>query len=131
MPLPALPLAFALILAALPARGQGADAPPPPPGEINPPSPLAVETAAYVYAAANICGFRINPEAFDGLLRQRGSTAADLRPQGPFGGRIRTRFVMLSNGMAGDRNTACTTVWRELGAEGSIAPNVVAEAKAP
>jgi hypothetical protein len=117
-----------LPLLALPAHAQG---PAPTPGEIAPPPPLAVEAAAYVYAAANVCGFRIDPEAFDRLLRQRGSDAATLRLQGPFGSRIRTRFVMLTNGMAGDRNNACTVVWRELGAEGTLQAGVVQEAKAP
>ncbi len=121
------------LLALLPliASTAHAQAPSPAPGEIAPPPPLAVEAAAYVYAAANVCGFRIDPEAFDGLLRQRGSSASDLRLQGPFGGRIRTRFVIITNGMAGDRNAACATVWRELGAEGTVAAGVVQEAKAP
>jgi hypothetical protein len=94
---------------------------------LNPPPPAAVEAAAYVYAAANVCGFRIEPAAFDRLLRGRGSSAADLQLQGPFGGRIRTRFVILSNGMAGARETACSTVWRELGREGSVEAGVVQE----
>lgn len=96
----------------------------------NPPPPLAVETAAFVYAAANVCGFRIDPDAFDRLLTERGSSASELRLQGPAGGRIRTRFVLLSNRLAQDRNASCTIAWQELGREGTITPGVLQEAPA-
>lgn len=117
-------LSTVLSLTVLPPPTLAQDRPGPP---LNPPPPAAVEAAAYVYAAANVCGFRIEPEAFDRLLRGRGSSAADLQLQGPFGGRIRTRFVILSNGMAGARDQACATVWRELGREGSVEAGVVQE----
>ena len=106
--------------ASAPAGGTGA--------QVTPPSPRAFEIAAYVYAATNVCGFRIVPERFERLIADQGASTTDVGAQGPFGNRIRTLFVLISSRMAQDRPAACEAAWREFGAQGSVAPGVVEQA---
>lgn len=36
----------------------------------NAPNPRALEFAAYIFAAANVCGYRIGVDQFDALLQK-------------------------------------------------------------
>ncbi|KQP60814.1 hypothetical protein [Methylobacterium sp. Leaf112] len=91
----------------------------------NAPQPRALEFAAYIFAAANVCGYRIGAEQFEGLLEKQGTRAADVGPRGPFGGRVQTIFAMMSNQMQLNRETACLAVAGEYGPEGNITKNVL------
>lgn len=102
-------------LAALPAQGQIRNAP----------GPRALEFAAYVFAAANVCGYRIGTDAFEALLAKQNTRSADVSPRGPFGNRVQTMFALMSNDMALNREKACLAVAGEYGPEGNVARNVL------
>ncbi|KQU21095.1 hypothetical protein ASG63_05615 [Methylobacterium sp. Leaf94] len=91
----------------------------------NAPAPRALEFAAYIFAAANVCGYRIGTEEFDALLEKQNVRAADVSPRGPFGGRVQTMFALMSNQMQLNREKACVAVAGEYGPEGSISKNVL------
>lgn len=99
----------------------------------NAPSPRALEFAAYIFAASNVCGYRIGTEEFDALLEKQNVRAADVGPRGPFGGRVQTIFALMSNQMQLNREKACLAVAGEYGPEGTITKNVLlpAPAEAP
>ena len=107
--------ALALTLAALPAQAQIRNAP----------APRALEFAAYIFAASNVCGYRIGNEAFEGLLAKQNVRVDDVQPRGPFGNRVQTMFTLMSNQMAQNRDQACIAVAGEYGPEGSITKNVL------
>lgn len=102
-------------LAAVPARAQIRNAP----------GPRALEFAAYVFAAANVCGYRIGTDAFEALLAKQNTRSADVSPRGPFGNRVQTMFALMSNDMALNREKACLAVAGEYGPEGNVARNVL------
>lgn len=91
----------------------------------NAPSPRALEFSAYIFAAANVCGYRIGTEEFEGILEKQNVRAADVGPRGPFGGRVQTMFALMSNQMQLNREKACLAVAGEYGPEGSIHKNVL------
>jgi hypothetical protein len=97
----------------------------------NAPSPRALEFAAYIFAAANVCGYRIGTEEFDALLEKQNVRAADVSPRGPFGGRVQTMFALMSNQMQLNREKACIAVAGEYGPEGNVSKNVLLPAEAP
>lgn len=99
----------------------------------NAPSPRALEFAAYIFAASNVCGYRIGTEEFDALLEKQNVRAGDVGPRGPFGGRVQTIFALMSNQMQLNREKACLAVAGEYGPEGTITKNVLlpASAEAP
>ena len=96
----------------------------------NAPAPRALEFAAYIFAAANVCRYRIGTEEFDALLEKQNVRAADVSPRGPFGGRVQTMFALMSNQMALNRDKACLAVAGEYGPEGNITKNVLLPAGA-
>src|ERR1051325_8947224 len=79
-------LVAAATLAALPAQAQIRNAP----------SPRALEFAAYIFAASNVCGYRIGNEAFEGLLAKQNVRVDDVQPRGPFGNRGQTMVTPMS-----------------------------------
>jgi hypothetical protein len=91
----------------------------------NPPNPRALELAAYIFAATNVCGYRLAPEPFGKLIANHGATTEDVSPQGPFGARIRTMFVIMSNGLAQHRETGCDEAWRGFGINGIVSAGVL------
>ncbi|WP_375456732.1 hypothetical protein [uncultured Methylobacterium sp.] len=91
----------------------------------NAPGPRALEFAAYVFAAANVCGYRIGTDAFEALLAKQNTRSADVSPRGPFGNRVQTMFALMSNDMALNREKACLAVAGEYGPEGNVARNVL------
>ncbi len=101
----------------------------------NAPPPRALETAAYVFAAANVCGYRIGTEAFEALLARYQVTIEDVRPpRGPFGAKVQTIFTLMSNQMMQNREAACLAVAGEYGPEGKVVPGILlpaAPAEAP
>ncbi|TXN63177.1 hypothetical protein FV228_18315 [Methylobacterium sp. WL18] len=105
----------AATFAALPAQAQIRNAP----------SPRALEFAAYIFAASNVCGYRIGNAAFEGLLAKQNVRVDDVQPRGPFGNRVQTMFTLMSNQMAQNRDQACIAVAGEYGPEGSITKNVL------
>ena len=105
----------AATLAALPAQAQIRNAP----------SPRALEFAAYIFAASNVCGYRIGNEQFEALLAKQSVQVADVQPRGPFGNRVQTMFTLMSNQMAQNRDQACIAVAGEYGPEGTVAKNVL------
>lgn len=121
-PLLAAGLAACLALPAqmLPAQGQIRNAP----------SPRALEFAAYIFAAANVCGYRIGTEEFDALLEKQNVRAADVSPRGPFGAKVQTMFALMSNQMQLNREKACLAVAGEYGPEGNVTKNVLLPAPA-
>jgi hypothetical protein len=116
-------LAFAA-LAALSAAPAGAQI-------RNAPAPRALEFAAYIFAASNVCGYRIGTEQFEALLAKQNARAEDVSPRGPFGNRVQTMFALMSNQMALNREQACLAVAGEYGPDGNIAKNVLLPAAAP
>lgn len=114
-PLLATAILAAGLLAAAPATAQIRNAP----------APRALEFAAYIFAASNVCGFRIGTEAFDALLAKQNTRAEDVGPRGPFGNRVQTMFALMSNQMAQNREQACLAVAGEYGPEGNVARNVL------
>ncbi|WP_298959253.1 hypothetical protein [uncultured Methylobacterium sp.] len=108
-------LALALVLA-VPAQAQIRNAPP----------PRSLETAAYIFAAANVCGYRIGVAPFEGVLGRYGVTMEDVRPpRGPFGAKVQTLFALMSNQMMLNREAACLAVAGEYGPEGSLEKGVL------
>src|SRR5690242_10577119 len=83
-------LLAAVPLAALPAQAQIRNAP----------SPRALERAAYIFAASNVCGYRIGSDQFEALLAKQNVQIGDVQPRGPFGNRVQTMFTLMSNQMA-------------------------------
>ncbi len=105
----------AVILVSLPAHAQIRNAP----------SPRALEFAAYIFAASNVCGYRIGTSPFEALLTKQNVGIADVQPRGPFGNRVQTMFTLMSNQMVQDRDRACIAVAGEYGPEGTIARDVL------
>lgn len=91
----------------------------------NAPSPRALEFAAYIFSAANVCGYRIGVPEFEALLAKQNTRAEDVGPRGPFGARVQGIFALMSNDMARHREQSCLAVAGEYGPEGSIAKNVL------
>ncbi|GJD61960.1 hypothetical protein [Methylobacterium frigidaeris] len=92
----------------------------------NAPPPRALETAAYVFAAANVCGYRIGTAPFEALLARYQVSIEDVRPpRGPFGAKVQTIFALMSNQMMQNRDAACRAVAGEYGPEGNIAPGIL------
>jgi hypothetical protein len=119
---PILLLAAALALACGPAAAQGIR---------NAPPPRALETAAYVFAAANVCGYRIGTAPFEALLARYQVTIEDVRPpRGPFGAKVQTIFTLMSNQMMQNRDAACRAVAGEYGPEGTVVPGILLPADA-
>ncbi|MEE7492627.1 hypothetical protein [Methylobacterium oryzae] len=108
-------LLAAVTLAALPAQAQIRNAP----------APRALEFAAYIFAASNVCGYRIGSDQFEALLAKQNVQIADVQPRGPFGNRVQTMFTLMSNQMAQNRDRACIAVAGEYGPEGTVAKNVL------
>ena len=108
-------LSAALMLATLPAQAQIRNAP----------APRALEFAAYIFAASNVCGYRIGNEQFEALLAKQNVQVADVQPRGPFGNRVQTMFTLMSNQMAQNRDQACLAVAGEYGPEGTVSKNVL------
>lgn len=108
-------LTAALMLAAVPAQAQIRNAP----------GPRALEFAAYIFAASNVCGYRIGSDQFEALLAKQNVQIADVQPRGPFGNRVQTMFTLMSNQMVQNRDQACIAVAGEYGPEGTIAKNVL------
>lgn len=96
----------------------------------NAPAPRALEFAAYIFSAANVCGYRIGAAEFDALLEKQNVKAADVAPRGPFGAKVQTMFALMSNQMQLNREQACLAVAGEYGPEGNIAKNVLLPAPA-
>ena len=92
-------------LSALPAQAQIRNAP----------GPRALEFAAYIFAASNVCGYRIGTDTFEALLAKQNTSSADVNPRGPFGGRVQSMFALMSNDMAQHRDQACLAVAGEYG----------------
>ena len=105
----------ALTLACVPAQAQIRNAP----------SPRALEFAAYIFAASNVCGYRIGNEAFEALLAKQNLRVADVQPRGPFGNHVQTMFTLMSNQMVQNRDQACLAVAGEYGPEGTVTKNVL------
>lgn len=116
-----LALAIAAALALGPAQAQIRNAP----------APRALEFAAYIFAASNVCGYRIGTEQFEALLAKQNTRAEDVAPRGPFGNRVQTMFALMSNQMALNREQACLAVAGEYGPDGTVARNVLLPAAAP
>ena len=108
-------LTAALMAAALPAQAQIRNAP----------APRALEFAAYIFAASNVCGYRIGNDQFEGLLAKQNVRIEDVQPRGPFGNRVQTMFTLMSNQMSQNRDQACIAVAGEYGPEGTVAKNVL------
>lgn len=107
--------AAALMVAALPAQAQIRNAP----------APRALEFAAYIFAASNVCGYRIGSDPFEALLAKQNVRIGDVQPRGPFGNRVQTMFTLMSNQMQQNRDQACLAVAGEYGPEGTVAKNVL------
>jgi hypothetical protein len=86
----------------------------------NAPSPRAVELAAYIFAVTNVCGWRLDPDTFEALMKRQNVTVDDVSPRGPFGNRVSGQFALMSNQMAQNRAVACDAAWREFGDEGVV-----------
>ncbi|MCJ2013744.1 hypothetical protein [Methylobacterium sp. J-076] len=97
----------------------------------NAPSPKALEFAAYIFAASNVCGYRIGAPEFEALLSKQNTRVSDVQPGGPFGNRVQTMFTLMSNQMQLNREGACLAVAGEYGPEGNIARNVLQPGGAP
>ncbi len=131
------PISVALLLAASTVSGlaqdRSAEAPKPEaPAEApaqrsirNAPSARALELSAYIYSAANVCGYRIGTPAFEALLAKQGTKPEDVALRGPFGGRILSIFQLMSNDMAKHREESCLAVAGEYGPEGNLAKDVL------
>lgn len=91
----------------------------------NAPSPRAMELAAYIFAASNVCGFRIGGPEFEALLAKQNTRVSDIQAGGPFGTRVQMMFTLMSNQMQLNREGSCTAVAGEYGPEGNIARNVL------
>ncbi len=91
----------------------------------NAPAPRALEFSAYIFAASNVCGYRIGSEQFEALLAKQNVRIEDVQPRGPFGNRVQTMFTLMSNQMAQNRDQACIAVAGEYGPDGTVAKNVL------
>lgn len=91
----------------------------------NAPNPKALEFAAYIFSASNVCGYRIGVDQFDALLQKQNVDPKDVAPRGPFGGKVQTMFALMSNQMQLNRERACLAVAGEYGPEGSVAKDVL------
>lgn len=91
----------------------------------NAPNSRALEFAAYIFSAANVCGYRIGVDQFDALLQKQNVDPKDVAPRGPFGAKVQTMFALMSNQMQLDRERACLAVAGEYGPEGSVAKDVL------
>lgn len=120
---PRLPFTLALAAALSPALAQAQIR--------NAPAPRALEFAAYIFAASNVCGYRIGTEQFDALLAKQNARPEDVAPRGPFGAKVQTMFALMSNQMALNRDQACLAVAGEYGPDGTVAKNVLLPAAAP
>ena len=96
----------------------------------NAPNPRALEFAAYIFSASNVCGYGIGVKEFDALLAKQNVRPEDVGPRGPFGARVQGIFAIMSNQIALNREQACLAVAGEYGPEGSIARNVLLPADA-
>jgi hypothetical protein len=117
-------LLIAALLAGLAVPAMAEDAAPPRTIR-NAPSPRALELAAYIYSASNVCGYKIGVPEFDAVLAKMNTKSEDISPRGPFGARIQGIFAMMSNDMAQHREQSCIAVAGEYGPEGSLAKNVL------
>lgn len=97
----------------------------------NAPNPKALEFAAYIFSASNVCGYRIGVEQFDALLQKQNVDPKDVAPRGPFGGKVQTMFALMSNQMQLNREKACLAVAGEYGPEGTVAKDVLLPAAMP
>ncbi|KQP61766.1 hypothetical protein ASG40_03670 [Methylobacterium sp. Leaf399] len=97
----------------------------------NAPNPRALEFAAYIFSAANVCGYRIGVEQFDALLQKQNVDPKDVAPRGPFGAKVQTMFALMSNQMQLNRERSCLAVAGEYGPEGTVAKDVLLPAAAP
>ncbi|CAO4171254.1 hypothetical protein [Methylorubrum populi] len=107
-----------------PAQEAPKDAAPPRPIR-NAPNPRALEFAAYIFSAVNVCGYQLGTPQFEALLAKQNTTLADVSPRGPFGGRVMGIFSLMSNQMNLNREQSCLAVAGEYGPEGSVAKNVL------
>lgn len=123
---------------ACPAAAQEAAAPPaqpapqepskeaaPPRPIRNAPSPRALEFAAYIFSAVNVCGYQLNAPEFEALLAKQNTRPEDVSPRGPFGNRVIGIFTLMSNQMNLNREQACLAVAGEYGPEGNVVKNVL------
>ena len=91
----------------------------------NAPSPRALEFAAYIFSAVNVCGYQLGTTEFEALLAKQNTRLADVSPRGPFGNRVMGIFTLMSNQMNLNREQSCLAVAGEYGPEGSVAKNVL------
>ncbi|MGE7154034.1 hypothetical protein ACQKJ1_09850 [Methylorubrum rhodesianum] len=91
----------------------------------NAPSPRALEFAAYIFSAVNVCGYRLNTAEFEALLAKQNTRPEDVSPRGPFGNRVMGIFTLMSNQMNLNREQACLAVAGEYGPEGNVVKNVL------
>lgn len=91
----------------------------------NAPSPRALEFAAYIFSAVNVCGYQLGTDEFEALLAKQNTRLADVSPRGPFGNRVMGIFTLMSNQMNLNREQACLAVAGEYGPEGNVAKNVL------
>lgn len=91
----------------------------------NAPSPLALEFAAYIFSAVNVCGYQLNAPEFEALLAKQNTRPEDVSPRGPFGNRVIGIFTLMSNQMNLNREQACLAVAGEYGPEGNVVKNVL------
>ncbi|GJD49156.1 hypothetical protein OPKNFCMD_1886 [Methylobacterium crusticola] len=118
-----LGLALAGALPGAPAAAQGIR---------NAPPPRALETAAYIFAAANVCGYQIGVAPFEALLGRYQVSIEDVRPpRGPFGAKVQTIFTLMSNQMMQNRDAACLAVAGEYGPEGSVVKGILLPGAGP
>ena len=96
----------------------------------NAPSPHAIELAAYIFSASNVCGYKIGGPEFTALLAKLNAKPEDVGPRGAFGNRMQGIFTMMSNDMNKHREQSCIAVAGEYGPEGTIAKNVLQPAAA-
>lgn len=123
-PSPSLSIRLALGLAVLCAPGLAE-------AQIrNAPNPRALEFAAYIFSAANVCGYRIGVDQFDALLQKQNVDPKDVAPRGPFGAKVQTMFALMSNQMQLNRERSCLAVAGEYGPEGTVAKDVLLPAAA-
>lgn len=97
----------------------------------NAPNPRALEFAAYIFAASNVCGYRIGVEQFDALLQKQNVDPKDVAPRGPFGNKVQTMFSLMSNQMQINREKSCLAVAGEYGPEGTVSKDVLQPVGAP
>ncbi len=91
----------------------------------NAPSPRALEFAAYIFSAVNVCGYVLNTAEFETLLAKQNTRAEDVSPRGPFGNRVMGIFTLMSNQMNLNREQACLAVAGEYGPQGTVTKNVL------